>query len=330
MSEEAAGVVTDGRDSRRSESLKRLGIGLAFLGAALTVVGAFAPWLIGRFWALTIGVNGLQAGDGAFLLVLALSAGLLAGLWTFSRDSTAVTGAVTIAAGIGMAVIGVFDLTKINDGIADLFALLNSLYTDADETVRDLLIVQVGAGVWLVIAGAVASIAGGAVLLVSAGEGGLGPRGARHVAVACAIVAGLVVAALLTGMSFRLDFEDPFAAARERAIDRGAQSNLRNAMAAAKTYFTDGDTYTGFDPEVASKIEPSLNWVGNDPAGSGNVVSINLAEGDYVVMSTRAPSGHTFCIADDAAGAGTTYGERDAVDATLPSDCGTARLWSDP
>ena len=34
--------------------------------------------------------------------------------------------------------------------------------------------------------------------------------------------------------------------AQERAQDRAAQSDLRNAMAAALTYFVDADTYTGF------------------------------------------------------------------------------------
>jgi type IV pilus assembly protein PilA len=36
-----------------------------------------------------------------------------------------------------------------------------------------------------------------------------------------------------------------FLGARQRAQDRAAQSNVRNALTAEKTFFTDGQVYTG-------------------------------------------------------------------------------------
>src|SRR5438270_10674392 len=59
-----------------------------------------------------------------------------------------------------------------------------------------------------------------------------------------------------------------FLGARTRAQDKAALSDLRNGVSAAKTFFTDSDTYTGFDVAgVAAGIEPSLTW-GTAPARS--------------------------------------------------------------
>src|SRR2546429_6088761 len=55
-----------------------------------------------------------------------------------------------------------------------------------------------------------------------------------------------------------------FLGSREKAQDRAAQSNLRNALAAEKTYYTDGQTYTT-DASALRGVEPNLPW-GTDPA----------------------------------------------------------------
>ena len=46
-----------------------------------------------------------------------------------------------------------------------------------------------------------------------------------------------------------------FLGARSRAQDRVAQSNLRNALTAEKTYYVDNQAYTA-DPTVLAGIEP--------------------------------------------------------------------------
>jgi hypothetical protein len=101
--------------------------------------------------------------------------------------------------------------------------------------------------------------------------------------------------------------------------DAAAKAELRNALVAGKTFYTDGTTYSGFDSTEGSSIEPSLTWVDDGPASLG-VVSIDLASGAQVVLSTRSASGQTFCLADDAASGGTS-GTVDAQGATSTSDC---------
>jgi len=128
----------------------------------------------------------------------------------------------------------------------------------------------------------------------------------------------LMVVVLIIGILIAIALPT-FLGARTRAQDRAAQSNLRNAIAAAKTFFTDGDTYTGFDAgTAAADIEPSLTWVLTDGAATQDTVTINTANGPVVEMSTLSASTQPFCILDDASGApGTTFGNVDATGATV-------------
>ena len=70
----------------------------------------------------------------------------------------------------------------------------------------------------------------------------------------------LMVVVLIIGILIAIALPT-FLGARKRAQDRGAESNLRNGIAAAKTYFTDGSTYVGFNAAKAVTIEPSLVWL---------------------------------------------------------------------
>jgi type IV pilus assembly protein PilA len=134
----------------------------------------------------------------------------------------------------------------------------------------------------------------------------------------------LMVVVLIIGILIAIALPT-FLGARQRAQDRAAQSNLRNALAAAKTFFTDGDTYTGWNTGCgavvdsctnADAVEPSLPW---DNAGTtvGNVGIVGVTA-STVVMQAHSASGTQFCIADNSAAgnpSGTVYG-RDAVAAT--------------
>ena len=97
-----------------------------------------------------------------------------------------------------------------------------------------------------------------------------------------------------------------FLGLRQRAQDRAAQSNLRNGLAAAKAFYTDGETYTGFNAAAGTAIEPSLNWVGAGAPVAGNV-HVQAASGTSAVLSAASQSGATFCIGDNAGA--TTYGD---------------------
>ena len=125
----------------------------------------------------------------------------------------------------------------------------------------------------------------------------------------------LMVVVLIIGILIAIALPT-FLGARKRAQDKAAESNLRNAIAAAKTFFTDGSTYTGFTAAgVASGIEPSLTWVLADGAATLNTVTINTAAGNALEMSTLSASGSFFCIKDDNTGPGTTLGNVDATGA---------------
>lgn len=101
-----------------------------------------------------------------------------------------------------------------------------------------------------------------------------------------------------------------FLGAQKRAQDRGAQSNLRNALTAAKTIATDnsgtfmngGAAITDVDMETA---EPSLTYVDGDPVvvpAVGNVAVAAEAAGANIVFYTQSASGKFFGIKATSAG----------------------------
>ncbi len=104
-----------------------------------------------------------------------------------------------------------------------------------------------------------------------------------------------------------------FLGARQRAEDRAAQSSLRNALTAAKTAYTDQQSYLNADPAGLLAIEPSLTYQAGASTGFKNV-SVNISDvvaGDHQVWSAAAlsKSGTCFWIKDVATGggAGTFY-----------------------
>ena len=120
----------------------------------------------------------------------------------------------------------------------------------------------------------------------------------------------LMVVVLIIGILIAIALPT-FLGARQRAQNRAAQSNLRNGLAAAKTYFVDGETYANFTAAAADAIEPSLNWVGAvDPAV--NEVAIGPAPTiDTIMLVAESGSGTFYCIKDvtsPATSAGTFYG----------------------
>src|SRR5438552_841198 len=68
-----------------------------------------------------------------------------------------------------------------------------------------------------------------------------------------------------------------FLGARERAEDRAAQSSLRNALTAAKTAYTDQQSYGAATDVQLPAIEPSLSYVAGGAQSTGfKVVSVNV------------------------------------------------------
>jgi prepilin-type N-terminal cleavage/methylation domain-containing protein len=91
-----------------------------------------------------------------------------------------------------------------------------------------------------------------------------------------------------------------FLGLRERAQDRAAQAELRDGLTAAKAFYTDDETFTGFTPGdagTAEAVEPSLTW---GAAGSETVVGIYVLDGgDSVVLTRQSESDNGgFCAMD--------------------------------
>ena len=102
-----------------------------------------------------------------------------------------------------------------------------------------------------------------------------------------------------------------FLGARQRAQDRAAQSNLRNALTAEKTFYTDTQNYNASQAQLLS-IEPSISWVGASAPTSptGNLVGTFLNDTNTTVcLAAHSGSGQDFGIMDvsGSTSAGTYY-----------------------
>jgi type IV pilus assembly protein PilA len=127
-----------------------------------------------------------------------------------------------------------------------------------------------------------------------------------------------------------------FLGARSRAQDRAAQSNLRNALTAEKTYYVDNQAYTA-DPTVLAGIEPPLTWTADAAvAATGRVyvataTSAGGATDDTVILGAKSASGTCFYLRDQATkGTSTAPGlsyARDAACAAPGSTTVTGSGW---
>jgi type IV pilus assembly protein PilA len=124
----------------------------------------------------------------------------------------------------------------------------------------------------------------------------------------------LMVVVLIIGILIAIALPT-FLGARNRANDKAAQSGLRNALVAAKTCFTDADTYDGCDAAAMGDIEKSLTFV--DTAGTSadpNTISVSAdpgADGTQWAAAAFSKSANCFYILDDST-AGTFYGKTTA------------------
>jgi type IV pilus assembly protein PilA len=93
-----------------------------------------------------------------------------------------------------------------------------------------------------------------------------------------------------------------FLGLRRRAQDRAAQSNLRNAVTAAKAYFTDNESYVGFNAAAGLATEPSLQWEDANGPSATPKVAVDTAEvtSTFVKLGALSASGTYFCIQDNA------------------------------
>jgi type IV pilus assembly protein PilA len=113
-----------------------------------------------------------------------------------------------------------------------------------------------------------------------------------------------------------------FLGARQRAQDSAAKSDLRNALTAEKTSYTDTQKYT-VTTATLQAIEPSLKWnpTGTIQGPTVTVGDVQTGDANVVCIQEKSKSGTMFAMADIAAGtnAGTYY----AKDTTGASTCST-------
>jgi type IV pilus assembly protein PilA len=123
----------------------------------------------------------------------------------------------------------------------------------------------------------------------------------------------LMVVVLVIGILLAIAIPT-FLGARDRANDRSAESNLRNALTAEKTVFTDAQTYTS-TASAANRnkligVEPSLTWVAPAASYANRNVGATVSSAGKVVLADQSATGTCFYVADNVAPAtpsGTFY-----------------------
>src|SRR5947207_8911174 len=104
-----------------------------------------------------------------------------------------------------------------------------------------------------------------------------------------------------------------FLGARQRAQDKQAQSNIRNALTTEKTFYVDNQAYTATVASL-SAIENSLDFSTLDASLRGVVptlVKVGTDVAGGVCLESDSKSGSKFFLVDITAGtqAGTWYGK---------------------
>ena len=131
-----------------------------------------------------------------------------------------------------------------------------------------------------------------------------------------------------------------FLGAQDRARDRGAQADLRNALTAAKTVATDNEglffSSAQSQVDVLNSAEPSLHFATSGAAEKTISVVTFVATGDSsgsvgagfatgILMNRLSASGTMFCIQATREGA-VTYGRSEAGTALAVGSCNQTKF----
>jgi type IV pilus assembly protein PilA len=95
-----------------------------------------------------------------------------------------------------------------------------------------------------------------------------------------------------------------FLGARQKAQDRAAQSDLRNALTAVKTAYVDSQSYSADQTSAAwASVEPSLTFTTGASTSAGQI-STDAKAADTVVLANYSASGKCWYIEDVTGAAG--------------------------
>jgi type IV pilus assembly protein PilA len=113
----------------------------------------------------------------------------------------------------------------------------------------------------------------------------------------------LMVVVLIIGILVAIALPT-FLGARNRANDKAAQSGVRNALAAAKTIFTDTDDYSTVTAGTLTASEPSLTYAAtsNGPTAVGFEVrdTVSGLSNGAIAMVALSKSGTCFGLLDES------------------------------
>jgi type IV pilus assembly protein PilA len=141
----------------------------------------------------------------------------------------------------------------------------------------------------------------------------------------------LMVVVLIIGILIAIALPT-FLGARTRAQNRAAQSDLRNALVAAKTMYTDASTYLTADGTATGLItvEPSLTYVVGAPALNSTNIGIMTPTATTWAASRQSASGICYMISDNASttNGGTKYGQAAAVGVCAAPAVQTGTSWT--
>ncbi|MBW3614298.1 MAG: DUF4190 domain-containing protein [Actinobacteria bacterium] len=113
-----------------------------------------------------------------------------------------------------------------------------------------------------------------------------------------------------------------FFGARDHALDRDAQSNLRSAFTAEQDYRSETDMWT-VDPAELAAIEPALQYEAGDRPVVEGIVYV-FVEDTLVGLSARSESGTCFYLMSDSTDSSVGYAEDVDCGRTQDQDYQTA------
>lgn len=101
-----------------------------------------------------------------------------------------------------------------------------------------------------------------------------------------------------------------FLGARERAQNRAAQSNIRNAIATANVLYTDAQNYLLITQTNLDQAEPSLTFVNvtTAPTAAPKTINYVLSTVTRVVMGVRSANGNCYYAQDNKSTSGANRG----------------------
>ncbi|MFP5327301.1 MAG: DUF2510 domain-containing protein [Acidimicrobiia bacterium] len=128
------------------------------------------------------------------------------------------------------------------------------------------------------------------------------PPAQRSRGVGCLIAVVIGVVVLFVGAILAAIAIPTFLGAQERARDRSAQGDLRNALAAAKIVLADEGSYPETSQPLAD-VDRSLSFTDSAGPTEAGVVAYNR-EGGEIFLATRSEGGDCFYIADNGTATG--------------------------